>query len=108
VRELENALRRAVILCGERVIEPEHLPAEIASDDARNDLIEELGDFQAAKANAVEKFERAYITAVLQRTGGIISRAAEYSGLSERNFHEKLKKYEISARSFRAAAAARK
>jgi DNA-binding NtrC family response regulator len=108
VRELENALRRAVILCGERVIEPEHLPADLTSDEARNELIDELGDFQAAKANAVEKFERAYITAVLQRTGGIISRASEYSGLSERNFHEKLKKYEINARSFRAAAAARK
>lgn len=108
VRELENALRRAVILCAESVIEPDHLPTDITSDEARNDLIDELGDFQAAKANAVEKFERAYITAVLQRTGGIISRAAEYSGLSERNFHEKLKKYQINARSFRAAAAARK
>ena len=108
VRELENALRRAVILCGDRVVEPEHLPAELTSDDARNELIEELGDFQAAKANAVEKFERAYITAVLQRCGGIISRAASFSGLSERNFHEKLKRYEINARSFRAAAAARR
>ena len=39
---------------------------------------------------------------VLTECGGIISRAARRSGLSERNFHEKLKKYGISGKTFRA------
>ncbi len=101
VRELENFLGRAAILCRGGIIEPEHLPAEVTDLNPQHDILDELDDFQSAKANAVEKFERAYINAVLQKCGGIISRASSYSGLSERNFHEKLKRYNINAKSFR-------
>jgi DNA-binding NtrC family response regulator len=101
VRELENFLGRAAILCRGGVIEPEHLPAEVTELNPQQDILESLDDFQSAKAQAVERFERAYITAVLQKCGGIISRASAYSGLSERNFHEKLKRYNINAKSFR-------
>ena len=101
VRELENFLGRATILCRGGVIEAEHLPAEVTDLNPQQDILENLDDFQSAKAHAVEKFERAYITAVLQKCGGIISRASAYSGLSERNFHEKLKRYNINAKSFR-------
>ena len=58
-------------------------------------------DFQSAKARAIEAFERVYLTNILRKCGGIVSRASEYSGLSERNFHEKLKRYNISAKAFR-------
>ncbi len=101
VRELENFVGRAAIICRGDVIEPEDLPAEVTDHNPQREILDELGDFQAAKAHAVEKFERAYITAVLQKCGGIISRASAYSGLSERNFHEKLKRYGINAKSFR-------
>jgi DNA-binding NtrC family response regulator len=101
VRELENFMRRAVVLC-DLVIEPAHLPAEVAGADRCAEVREELGEFQTSKAEAVEKFEREYLTSALVKTGGIVSRAASYSGLSERNFHEKLKRYRISAKSFRA------
>ena len=101
VRELENFIGRAAILCRGEVIEPEHLPAEVTELNPQQEILDRLDDFQAAKAHAVEKFERAYITAVLQKCGGIISRASAYSGLSERNFHEKLKRYSINAKSFR-------
>ncbi len=101
-RELENAIRRAAILAPERTIEPRHLPEEIRDADPAATVAEELGDFQGAKAAAVEKFERGYLTAVLMKCGGIVSRASARSGLSERNFHEKLKRYGISAKSFRA------
>ena len=38
---------------------------------------------------------------VFRKYGGIVSRAAHYSGLSERNVHEKLKRYGIYAKGFR-------
>ena len=101
VRELENFIGRAAILCRGGLIEAQHLPAEVTDRNPQREILDELDDFQAAKARAVEKFERAYITAVLQKCGGIISRASAYSGLSERNFHEKLKRYSIDAKSFR-------
>jgi DNA-binding NtrC family response regulator len=101
VRELENFLGRAAILCRGGVIESQHLPAEVTDRNPQSAILDELDDFQSAKARAVEKFERAYITSMLQKCGGIISRASAYSGLSERNFHEKLKRYNINAKSFR-------
>jgi DNA-binding NtrC family response regulator len=52
----------------------------------------------------VESFERAYLTNVLRKSGGIVSRASDRSRLSERNFHEKLKRYSINAKAFRTTA----
>ncbi len=101
VRELENFIRRAVILCNSDAIQINHFPDELKRSTPEVRVGEDLGQFQAAKAKAVEAFERAYLTSALSKCGGIVSRASQFSGLSERNFHEKLKRYKINAKSFR-------
>ncbi len=100
VRELENIIRRALILSRDKTIGCEHLPPEIQTAAP---TAEDFGfeDFQSAKARAIESFERAYLTNILRKCGGVVSRASQYSGLSERNFHEKLKRYAINAKEFR-------
>ena len=100
VRELENILRRAIILCRGNQIEPQHLSPEVRGTLPVSESVD-LDDFQSAKARAIEAFERVYLTNILRKCGGIVSRASDYSGLSERNFHEKLKRYGISAKAFR-------
>jgi DNA-binding NtrC family response regulator len=106
VRELENVIRRAVILCGGADIGPEHLPPALRGDGPSRNAQEatELEDFQTAKARAVESFERTYLTNILRMADGFVSRASVRSGLSERNFHEKLKRYGINGRAFRKTA----
>ena len=42
------------------------------------------------------------LISILTACGGIVSRAARRAGLSERNFHEKLKKYGLRGKHFRA------
>ena len=106
VRELENIIRRAIILCRGPQIEPQHLSPEVRGSIQAADQLDP-DDFQSAKARAIETFERVYLTNILRKCGGIVSRASEYSGLSERNFHEKLKRYGISAKAFRSPTAAR-
>jgi DNA-binding NtrC family response regulator len=103
VRQLENILRRAVIVCGGSDIGVEHLSLEVqrARPEAATSELLELEDFQAAKARAVEDFERSYLTSALRNSGGVVVKAAVRSGLSERNFREKLKRYGIRAREFR-------
>jgi DNA-binding NtrC family response regulator len=103
VRELENVIRRAVILGGGADIAPEHLPPAVlgAPVGSSTAVAAEVEDFQIAKARAVESFERSYLTNILRLAGGVVSRASGRSGLSERNFHEKLKRYGINARAFR-------
>ncbi len=100
-RELENMMHRAVILCREGRLTPALLPGA----GRRRDGIDasEAASFHDAKQEVVESFERAYLHKALRHSGGIVSRAANLSGLSERNFHEKLKKYGIDGQSFRAS-----
>ena len=105
VRELENIIQRALILsCGESIT-LDHLAPEVLAASQNGAGLPEAGDFHSAKARAVEAFERDYLTGALRRCGGIVTRAAHASGLSERNFHEKLKRYDICAKGFRDPAA---
>lgn len=97
VRELENILRRAAILCRGDTIELEHLPEELRTSH----LIDEKGrslSFKQAKEKAVADFERRYLQQVLDECRGVISKAAELAGMHTKNFHQKLVKYGIRAR----------
>jgi transcriptional regulator with PAS, ATPase and Fis domain len=101
VRELENMMQRAVILADDSVIAPCHLPADVFR---RNTVIESkthYSTFQAAKERAVERFEREYIVDCLRTTQGNISRAAKSAGIHVTNLHAKMKKYRITAYSFK-------
>jgi len=104
VRELENLIRRAVILCREECISPRHLPPEVLPK-RHLPSTNPSPNFREAKSRVVEEFERTYLTSRLNECGGIVSRAAHCAGLSERNFHEKLKKYGICGKDFRAGLA---
>jgi hypothetical protein len=100
VWELENIIRRAVILCRDKRISRGHLPPEVLHHNLGEDECQLLA-FHEAKSRVVEEFERAFLTVILRVCGGIVSRAAERSGLSERNFHAKLRKYQIVSQTFR-------
>jgi DNA-binding NtrC family response regulator len=95
VRELETILHRAVLMSDGAVISVEDLSD--SEPDSHPTPID-LGDFHLAKARVVERFERDYLLAVLDRCHGVVTQAAEASGLSERNFHLKLRKYGLGRR----------
>ncbi|MEA2603866.1 MAG: two-component system, NtrC family, response regulator HydG [Acidobacteriota bacterium] len=103
VRELENVVHRAVILCRGRSLSSHLLPPELRAGAWRPAAGPGAApsNFHEAKQVAIEQFERDYLVAVLRDCGGIVSRAAGRSGLSERNFHEKLNRYGIDGQSFR-------
>jgi two-component system response regulator PilR (NtrC family) len=99
VRELENAIRRAVILCR---------GGEILARDLPRDMLEPVpspgpappAGFHVARARALGEFEREFLATLLRECGGNVSRAARRSGLSERHLHVKLKKYGLRGRDF--------
>lgn len=101
VRELENIMMRAVILCQGPRVKVEHLPPQITRQ-LSDSTSEPLTRFHEAKAVAVEEFEREFLADALRRCGGLINRAARGVGLSERNFHAKMKRYGMSGSAFRA------
>lgn len=95
VRELENLMHRSAIFCKGKILKPEHLPDEISLNKYDSEKSLSPVTFKAAKKQAVEKFERNFLLAMLHESEGNIRKAALRAGMHEKNFHEKLKKYEI-------------
>ena len=83
VRELENAVEKAVVMSRQDMVLPELLPSAGASTDIGLKPLTE----------AKEEFERSYLRNVPQRTGGNISRAAQFAGRYHADFYKMLKKY---------------
>ena len=95
VRELENAIERAVLVCDSSVIHGHHLPptlqtAEVSGTETRLTL-----------ASAVAAFERDLIIDTLKSTGGNVAAAARQLGSTERILGYKIKKYGIDTIRFR-------
>jgi Nif-specific regulatory protein len=91
IRELENILQRAVILCRGTTILPENLPEEVCGTNHASPLMlpkipETNEELKAAKAfarqQASEEVERLFILHMLQKTGGNISEAARQTGIN--------------------------
>jgi DNA-binding NtrC family response regulator len=103
VRQLENAIERAVITAPDGVIGPKQLPPEIAAR-VRNrptlpvDLSRPLAD-QVAELTA--EFEERYLRKAMKRTRGHVGRCAEICGLSRRSITDKLAQYKIEKDSFK-------
>lgn len=95
VRELENVLKHAGILCNADTIELDHLPSELTELKFDEDETVSSLTFKEAKKEIVEKFERQYLQNILDECGGVINEAAKRAGMYEKNFHDKLNKYSI-------------
>jgi DNA-binding NtrC family response regulator len=85
VRELQNAIERAVTLSDER-IEPQHLPQKVReTPTAIRDL--------TGQTLTLDELERRYIIATLDRVGDDKARAAALLGIDLSTLYRKLKRY---------------
>jgi transcriptional regulator with GAF, ATPase, and Fis domain len=101
VRELQNAIQRAVLLANGPLIEPQDLPAPFRAAAVRGPGGEPLGGFRAAKQRVIEEFERDYLTRCLREAGGNISQAARAAEIDFKNFHIKMTQYGIDPAAFK-------
>ena len=104
VRELVNVLERAVLLCQDEAIEPQHLPIEMPSEDHRGvTLRRNTGRIEMELPTGtitLDEVELALIEATLRRTHGNVSRAAELMGISRGALRNKIDHHGIHPRSF--------
>ena len=105
VRELRNYLTRAVILSrDEEVITVKHFKQKLTQgypeDDIQLDKIPETWwEMDEMRKEAAEKakrsVERLFLTRLLEKFDGNITRAAEFCGLNRTNFHKMVKRCNI-------------
>ena len=101
IRELENAIERAVALENTPTILPDSLPRAVRGEPLRPAVV------TAAVADAglpaagfdleahVQQIERGYLAEALKRAGGVQVKAAELLGMSFRSFRYYVKKYNL-------------
>jgi DNA-binding NtrC family response regulator len=93
IRELENAIERATLLCDGPTLEIEDLPAEITSPCAAP--ADSPAPLKERVRSATQKIEREAIAEALAATGGNVTQAAEQLGLSRRGLQLKMKELNI-------------
>jgi two-component system response regulator PilR (NtrC family) len=105
IRELENAMERAVALERSPTILPDSLPEQLATPAAASAPSSvSVAASQAAEGfpetgfdleRHVQDIEREYIAEALRRAGGVKVKAAELLGMSFRSFRYYTKKYNL-------------
>jgi DNA-binding NtrC family response regulator len=88
IRELENVIERAVILCDGKTIEPWDFPFT----NARAKTSEAAA---APPEGTLEDVEKAHIMRVLRHVGGHRSRAAQALGVDRKTLRAKIRRYGI-------------
>ncbi len=95
VRELYNAIERAVVFCRNKEIRPEHLPARIQKHTAQNTEGTGRQLMNAIRINedslpSLEQVEQHYIRYVVDKMNGNKRRAASVLGIARRTLYRRL------------------
>jgi len=93
VRELENLIERAVVLCREEMITTLDLPFHLREEKSEKEW--ELPKKGKRLPESLEDVEKNLITKALRQHHGTQTKAAESLGISERVLRYKMKKYRI-------------
>jgi DNA-binding NtrC family response regulator len=104
IRELENLIERAYILETGSVLQPESFPGEIFeySSSAIEVNRDNAGSLACIRKKGIEGIEKDYLTDLLNETMGRIKQAAEIAGISTRQLHKLMTKYNIRKEDYKA------
>jgi DNA-binding NtrC family response regulator len=103
VREMQGVLQRAVLMHSGTYLDAEGLDLPDAGErgEAATAPCGFVGTLKAAKAAAVRRFEQQYLSELLERCSGNVSRAARIAGKERRSFQRLLRKHEVGGGSLR-------
>jgi DNA-binding NtrC family response regulator len=98
VRELRNALERAAALTQDNVIRRQDVAGEGFGFRGTRDervAMDVSGTFKDAKERSIERFEAAYLSALMRRCNGNVSLASREADLARHHLRDLLKKRDL-------------
>jgi DNA-binding NtrC family response regulator len=99
IRELENAIERAIVLgTGER-LSADTLPLPLANGPALRNTAANLS-YQEAKKEVLQSFEKSFFSKILSKAGGNVSQAARLARLDRKNLYRKMKELNLTPRDY--------
>lgn len=101
VRELENLVERAVMLCHGDLISLSVLDELAPSATTRPGAVVSGESFHESREHAIDRFERDFVLDQLARHHGNVTAAAAASRMTRQNFQRLMTKHEIRAEKFR-------
>lgn len=105
VRELENIIKRAVVMAPEAVVSlsdigwSEAPPPSAACTDGISAMA-----YREAKQAVLEEFNTRYVREALEKSGGNVTHAAQASGMERQSFQQIMRKCNIQSDTFRRSA----
>jgi two-component system response regulator AtoC len=93
IRELENAMERAVLLSKESLVTPAHLPPNILKGNLKDGCFGEVSTLSLKKGS--KQLERYLIEKVIKKTNGNKTQAARLLEISRPILLSKLKEYQL-------------
>jgi DNA-binding NtrC family response regulator len=100
VRELENTIKRAVIMSKAPVMTISDLSPDFEEECLFNNGINDL-PYKEAKDRVVTRFTQEYMSNLLTRHQGNVTHAAKSCGLERQSLQQLLRRYGINAEIFR-------
>ena len=96
VRELQNVVERAVSLTDSEIIAPADLPEYIRNNNDFNILSSfRKSNYKDAKKDWIHFFEKKYLSSLLERYNGNISKAAREARINRKTIHRMLKRHRL-------------
>lgn len=103
IRELENIMERAYILEKSDTLTPQSLPSDFIKEEKGKGglVVDAHSPLAEVRQRAVEQVELAYLSQLLTRHKGKIKDSAETAGITTRQLHKLLTKYNLKKEQFK-------
>lgn len=95
IRELENAIERAIILCTSDLVSEKDLPPSITQNAIERGAVQAIQS-ENITGRSLQDIEKSAITGTLAQTGGKKSEAAKILNITRTTLDNKMKKYGIT------------
>ena len=109
VKELDNVIERAMVLCEKDILTADLFPAlehytstYSESGGFMAPFSDEKGrKYAATKEKLIRTFDQRFIEELLEETRGNVAMAAKISGIDRKNLYQKIKRLSINPQSFK-------